>query len=268
VAARVDPLAAGVTPDLRRDGAMGRVTVQFLGSGDAFGSGGRFHTCFFVRSEPARFLIDCGASSLIAMKRFGVDPAEIDMILLTHLHGDHFGGLPFVIIDQGVLAKRTRPLVIAGPPGMRQRVTDAMEIMFPESSRVRHGFPLEMVELQPERPHDLGALTVTPYVVQHPCGSPPLALRVECDGRVISYSGDTAWTDSLIRAARGADLFIAEAYTSAPKVRIHLDLATLVSHLGEISAKRLILTHLSAEMLERMHSIPYECAEDGMSLEI
>jgi ribonuclease BN (tRNA processing enzyme) len=247
---------------------MGRVTVQFLGSGDAFGSGGRFHTCFFVRSEPARFLIDCGASSLIAMKHFGVDPAEIDMILLTHLHGDHFGGLPFVIIDQDVIAKRTRPLVIAGPAGMTQRVTDAMEIMFPQSSRAHRGFPLELVELEPEHPRPLGGLTVTPYVVQHPCGGPPLALRIECDGRVIAYSGDTAWTDSLIRAARGADLFIAEAYTSAPKARIHLDLATLVSHLGEISATRLILTHLSAEMLARRSSIPYECAEDGMSVEL
>jgi ribonuclease BN (tRNA processing enzyme) len=247
---------------------MGRVTLQFLGSGDAFGSGGRFQTCFLVRSEPARFLIDCGASSLIAMKRFGVDPADIDMILLTHLHGDHFGGLPFVIIDQDVIAKRTRPLVIAGPPGMTQRVTDAMEMMFPQSSGVRRGFPLEMVELEPERPRPLGGVTVTPYVVRHPCGSPPLALRIECDGRIIAYSGDTGWTDSLIRAARGADLFIAEAYTSAPKARIHLDLATLVSHLGEISATRLILTHLSAEMLARRNSIPYECAEDGMSVEL
>jgi ribonuclease BN (tRNA processing enzyme) len=247
---------------------MGRVTVQFLGSGDAFGSGGRFQTCFLVRSEPTRFLIDCGASSLIAMKRFGVDPGELDMILVSHLHGDHFAGVPFVVIDQNVLAKRTRPLVVAGPPGTTQRVIEAMEILFPESSRVQHGFPLEIVELEPERPRALGAVTVTPYVVQHPCGAPPLALRIECDGRIIAYSGDTVWTPSLTEAARGADLFIAEAYTSHPKSRIHLDLATLVSHLGEISAKRLILTHMSAEMLAKSGALPYEWAEDGKSVDL
>ncbi len=247
---------------------MGRVTVQFLGCGDAFGSGGRFQTCFYVRSEPARFLIDCGASSLIALKRFGVDPAEIDMILLTHLHGDHFGGLPFVILDQEFLVKRSRPLVVAGPPGTTRRVTDAMEIMFPESTRVPLAFPLEMLEMEPGRPRRLGAVTVTPYLVEHPSGNPPLALRIECDGRIIAYSGDTVWTDSLIDAARDADLFIAEAYTFERKTKLHMDFKTLAAHLGEISAKRVILTHLSGDMLARSGSLPFESAEDGKVVDV
>jgi len=141
---------------------MGQVTVQFLGCGDAFGSGGRFHTCFFVRSDSARFLIDCGASSLIAMKRFGVDPALIDMILVTHLHADHFGGLPFVILEADLLGKRARPLIIAGPPGTKRRLVDAMDVMFPESSRVTLRYPLEVVELTAEEPRALGSITVTP----------------------------------------------------------------------------------------------------------
>jgi ribonuclease BN (tRNA processing enzyme) len=75
------------------------VSVQFLGSGDAFGSGGRFQTCIYVWSDATHLLIDCGASSLVAMKRFGVDPLLVDTILLSHLHGDHFGGVPFFIMD-------------------------------------------------------------------------------------------------------------------------------------------------------------------------
>lgn len=247
---------------------MGRVTVQFLGSGDAFGSGGRFHTCFFVRSESARFLIDCGASSLIAMKRFGVDPAEIDMVLITHLHGDHFGGLPFLIIDQDLLAKRARPLVIAGPPGTPRRVADAMEVMFPESSRVQRRFSLEMVELEPGWPQRLGAITVTPFLVEHPSGAPPLALRIECDGRIIAYSGDTRWTESLIPAARDADLFIVEAYTFAQKTKLHMDFQTLAAHLPEVRAKRVILTHLSADMLARSGSLECESAADGIIVDL
>ena len=68
--------------------------LDFLGTGDAFGSGGRFNTCFLVERSEASLLIDCGASSLIAMRRFGVDPNSIAAILISHLHGDHFGGLP------------------------------------------------------------------------------------------------------------------------------------------------------------------------------
>ena len=90
--------------------------VQFVGSGDAFGSGGRFNTCFHVAGREFSFLIDCGASSLVAMKRFGIDCNSIDLIVLTHYHADHCGGVPFFILDARFLARRTRPLTIAGPP--------------------------------------------------------------------------------------------------------------------------------------------------------
>jgi ribonuclease BN (tRNA processing enzyme) len=246
---------------------MGRGIVQFLGCGDAFGSGGRFHTCFLVRSPSARFLIDCGASSLIAMKRFGADPAEIDAVLITHLHGDHFAGLPFLIIDQH-FAKRTRPLLIAGPAGTPQRVTNAMEVMFPQSSQIPLGFPLQIVELEPERQHHVGAIRVTPYVVEHPSGDPSFALRIECSGKTIAYSGDTVWVNALAQAAAGADLFIAEAYTLDRRAGPHMDLKTLASHLGELSAKRMILTHMGPEMLARAAHLPYECAADGTTVEI
>ncbi len=245
---------------------MDQVTVRFLGCGDAFGSGGRFQTCFLVRSGTARFLIDCGASSLIAMNRFGVDPAEIDLILLSHLHGDHFGGLPFFLLDAQILRKRTRPLVIAGPPGLRKRLTDAMEVLFPDSSRIRSSFPRELIELRPERPRALDGITVTPYVVEHPSGDPPFALRIECGGKIITYSGDTGWTDALVEAARGADLFIVEAYLFNKKTSLHMDLETLTAHLGDLSARRVILTHLGADMLARASGLPYQCAEDGATV--
>lgn len=91
---------------------------RFVGSGDAFGSGGRFNTCFHVAAERTRFLLDCGASSLVALKRGGIDRNAIDLILLTHFHADHFGGVPFFVLDAQLVARRTRPLTIAGPPGL------------------------------------------------------------------------------------------------------------------------------------------------------
>ena len=211
---------------------MASVTVHFLGSGDAFGSGARFQTCFFVKSDATRFLIDCGSMSLVAMKRFGVSPMEIDTVLLTHLHGDHFGGLPFLLIEADHISKRTRPLAIIGPSGIKRRLVDAMEVMFPGASRITLCYPLEVLELVPAQPFRLGTITVTGYVVEHECGAPPLALRIECEGRVITYSGDTVWTESLARAAKNADLFIAEAYTFERKTKLHMDLQTLISHLS------------------------------------
>lgn len=241
---------------------MSQVEVLFLGSGDAFGSGGRFQTCFHVRAEATQFLIDCGASSLIAMKRFGVDPSSLDIILLSHLHGDHFGGLPFLILD-AQFSRRTRPLVIAGPPGVEARVRDAMEVLFPGSSAVQRKFIMQFAELAEGSETVLGPLSVIPYRVVHPSGAPSFALRVTCGGKVIGYSGDTEWTDTLVQAARGADLFICEAYVFEKKIKYHLDYRTLMDRRTQLGCRRLMLTHMSDDMLQRLQGLDADWAEDG-----
>src|SRR5438034_11027248 len=122
------------------------IRLTFVGSGDAFGSGGRFQTCLHLSGPGGALLLDCGTSSLIAMKRAGLDPGGVDWICLTHLHGDHFGGLPFMILD-GRFARRTRSLVVAGPRGVGPRLEAAMEVLFPGSTRVTRGFVTSFVEL-------------------------------------------------------------------------------------------------------------------------
>jgi len=179
------------------------VKVRFLGSGDAFGSGGRFQTCIHLESAGSQLLVDCGTSSLIAMRRFGVDPLALDAVILSHLHGDHFGGVPFLILD-GQFRRRTRPLVVAGPPGVEARVREAMEVLFPGSSRVERRFEIRFVELTDRGAFALGPVSITAYEVVHASGAPPFALRITAHGKTVGYSGDTEWTESLIDAARGA----------------------------------------------------------------
>ena len=246
---------------------MPSMRVRFLGSGDAFGSGGRLQTCILVESDDFRFLLDCGASSLVALKRAGVDPSGIDTILITHLHGDHFGGLPFFILD-GQFSRRASRLRVAGPPGLRTRATEAMEVFFPGSSRARRKFEVQFQELAEGVPAALGPLQVTPYEVLHACGAPPYALRVEIDGRVIAYSGDTEWTDRLLVAASDADLFICESYFYDKYVPFHLDYSTLAKHRSELGCKRLVITHMSSDMLSRLAELPVEAAHDGLEIDL
>jgi ribonuclease BN (tRNA processing enzyme) len=241
---------------------MTDINVTFLGSGDAFGSGGRLQTCMHVDAGTTRFLIDCGTTALIAMRRFGVDPNGVDTILISHLHGDHFGGLPFLILD-GQFGRRTTPLRIAGPPGIRGRLEAAMETFFPGSTKVERKFAIEVTELAAGATTEIGALSVTPQLVTHPCGAPPFALRIGIAGKTICYSGDTEWTDALVTAAKDADLFVAEAYFWERKVKFHLDFATLWSQRAAIGARRLVVTHMSPDMLGRLADLPCEYAEDG-----
>ena len=241
--------------------------VRFLGSGDAFGSGGRFQTCIHLEWGGAQVLVDCGASSLIAMRRFGVDPSAIDAVILSHLHGDHFGGVPFLILD-AQFTRRTRPLVVAGPPGVQARVRDAMEVFFPGSSRAQRGFATEFRELAAGTATAIGAARVTASEVVHECGAPPYALRIELGGRTIAYSGDTEWTDRLLEVAAGADLFICEAYFYEKAVRFHLDYATLARRRPELDCKRLIVTHMGPDMLARAAELPLEAAHDGLEVSV
>lgn len=241
------------------------VTLTVLGSGDAFGTGGRLQTCLALRGGPATILMDCGASSLVAMKRFGVTPGDVAAVVVSHLHGDHFGGLPFLVLD-GQFSRRTRPLVVAGPPGVRERVERAMEVLFPGSSRVERRFAVEFVELSERVPTPVAGATVTAVPVVHASGAPPFALRVEYGGRTVAYSGDTAWTESLLDAARDADCFVCEAYTFDRLLPFHLDYATVLAQAGRLGARRILLTHMGPSMLERQADAQFECASDGLVL--
>ncbi|MDP6816251.1 MAG: MBL fold metallo-hydrolase, partial [Alphaproteobacteria bacterium] len=228
----------------------------------------RFNTCFLVDGGGApSFLIDCGASSLIAMRRFGVDPNAIEAVFISHLHGDHFGGLPFLILDAQLVSRRERPLTIAGPPGLEARLRQAMEVLFPGSAKVERAFETRVVELPPDRPAEVAGINLTPFQVKHPCGAPPFALRFEVAGKVLTYSGDTEWVDGLAQAAAGADLFVAEAYLHAKKVKFHLDYGSLVENLATAAPKRTILTHMSEEMLAARDGVSFETAEDGLVVE-
>ena len=236
-------------------------TVTFAGSGDAFGSGGRFQACIHLRDDAlaAPVLLDCGATSLTALRRAGLDPDEIGTVFVSHLHGDHFGGLPFLILD-GQFSRRAAPLLVAGPPGTQRRLAAAMECLFPGSTQVRRRFEVTVVELSPGQTQDVAGIRTEVWEADHPSGAPALILRIDVGGRVIAYTGDTAWTPAVAEAARHADLLIAEAYYWDKAVPHHLRYVDLADH--EITARRVILTHMSADMLARQ--TVHEAARDGM----
>lgn len=240
------------------------VSVNFVGSGDAFGTGGRFNTCILVDGSDIRFTIDFGASSLVALNAQGISHNSIDAILLTHIHGDHSAGIPFMLLDAMLGAKRDRPLTIAGPKNLKSRLDECMAVLFPGSEAMEPNFPLHFVELQVGRTTDVLGLTVTPYAAKHTWQTDPTALRVGVDDKIVTYSGDGDWTPDLAEATQGADLFIAECYFHSKPVKWHLNYPTIREHKAEFGARRMVLTHMGPEMLARVGEVPEECAEDGL----
>lgn len=245
--------------------------LTVIGSGDAFGSGGRFNTCFRVETADRTILVDFGASSLVALRAHQIDPNSVDGIVLSHLHGDHFGGLPFLLLDAQFLSRRTRPLVIAGPPGSRARIDALCEVFFPRSTGTSWRFDWTVVEFAPGTSNEWLGLKVSTAEVIHPSGAPSTALRLDNGRSVLAYSGDTEWTDALIPIANRADLFIIECYEHERIVAGHVSWSILKTRLADLGARRVMITHMNPSMLANIGDATRSgvlVAEDGMSLDV
>jgi len=243
------------------------VRLTFLGSGDAFSGGGRFQACLLLEGGDEAMLLDCGATTLVALKRAGVDPRSIGYVALSHLHGDHFAGLPWLILD-GQFSKRTKPLEVAGPLTTGERVQHTFEALYPGAAEADRAFPTNFLDLPERTPWEFGPAVITAFEVAHSSGAPSYALRVEYAGKVIAYSGDTEWTDALIDVARDTDLFVCECNFFERKGPGHMDYRTLVENRSRLGVDRIVLTHMSEEMLGRLDEVEFETAYDGAVIEL
>ncbi|HSO05847.1 MAG TPA: MBL fold metallo-hydrolase [Pelomicrobium sp.] len=242
--------------------------VTFLGSGDFFGSGGRFQTCILADTGDARILLDCGASSLIAMRRAGVEPDSIDAIVLTHFHGDHCAGVPFYVFDAMFVSRRRRPLTIAGPVDLEQRLQRVWDVILPGSSHLTPRFPLEYLELAPGCEHTVAGASVKVLPAAHTPETSPQMVRLAARGRVLAFSGDTGWTEDLVQLADGADALIVECSEYERRIPGHLSYVELAPQFPRLRARRIVLTHMGADMLAQAERVPETCARDGLTLDL
>lgn len=245
--------------------------LTIVGCGDAFGSGGRLQTCFHVEYTGGRFLIDCGATTLIGLNKLKLDPNAVQTIFISHLHGDHFGGLAWWLIHAHHVSRRTEPLTVVGPEGIAPRFTIAAESLFPGATAIERRYRLDFLEYRAGTPLTVAGVRVTPFEVRHPSGAPSYALRAEADDKTLGFSGDTEWVESLVPCASGADLFIAECYGFEREVRYHMTWRTIASNMDRLGARRVVLTHMNDEMLAQRSQVNdprVMLAEDGLVLDI
>ena len=246
-----------------------RLTV--VGCGDAFGSGGRSNTCYRLETGGITATLDFGASAPVGLHKLGLSAADIDLIFLSHLHGDHFGGLPFLLLDGQFVDRRAKPLLIVGPPGTRARLDAAMEVLFPRMGENAWRFDWEVVEVEPGSTTKHGPFTLTTAQVVHPSGAPSTALRLTDGARTVAFSGDTEWTEALLPIAAGADLFICESYMFEGSPVGHMAYRTIAERREDLAAKRILLTHMSDGMWARRDEVDaayFTVAEDGLVLDL
>jgi ribonuclease BN (tRNA processing enzyme) len=242
--------------------------LLFIGTSDAFGAGGRRQSAILVRAESGALLLDCGATTGSGLDALGIARDEIDAILVSHFHGDHFGGIPLLLLGAEYADRRRRPLVVAGPPGVERRVREVARALGHSLDDHRLGFPVRFEELPTASTREIGPVSARAFATFHSPDSHPHGLVVNAGQRRIAYSGDTGWFDALPGEVNGADLFLCECTQVQREFEYHLSFEELSERNGDFDCGRLVLTHLGEEMRARGDWGGFEVADDGRVLKL
>jgi ribonuclease BN (tRNA processing enzyme) len=244
------------------------VNITVLGAGDAFGSHGRFQASYLVSAANKTILMDAGPTVLPSMKRLALAPNDIDLILISHLHGDHFNGLGYLILDFLYESQRRRSLTIAGPPGLEQRTWALFRALFHEFDFGKIKSRLKFVSVLPNRPVTLDGVKLQAIRTPHTIKDISLAFRFDLNGKTIVFSGDTGWTEELVGLTTNSDLFLCECTFFKRKFAWHLNYQQVNANRHRFGGRRMVITHLGRELLEHQSEVDFEMAFDGMNIEV
>ena len=230
--------------------------LTVVGSSPAWPNAAGAPSGYLVETDGQRLLLDCGPGVLARLRETEPWPT-IDAIVITHLHLDHCGDLVPWLWGHvlGPAQGRPGPQLFVPPTGLARISAFAPLGRFLEVFGVHEYVGGESFEAAGNH--------ITPHSVNH-YGEPAFALRVERNGSVLTYSGDSGPTAALVEAAHGADVFLCEATLLEPEhePRGHLSADEARSIAAEAGAKRLLLTHRAAE-----HALD-ESVYDGFELEL
>jgi ribonuclease BN (tRNA processing enzyme) len=242
------------------------IKLEVIGCGDAFATNNMAHTCFHIDYNGLHILLDCGASSSYALKRSNLKIEEIDIIFISHLHGDHIAGLPFILMELAFSShKRKRPIRIIGPDLISDRIFKMQEILYPGSSEKIK--PLIEV-LSHNHLKDLDGLKFKYLPVKHSELSDPYGIRIEFPDKVLSYSGDTEWCDALIDLSSEADVFICECFSFSEQIPGHLSYKKLMSNINLLKFKSIYLTHIGQDLHNNRNQVSLDILKDGQIINI
>jgi ribonuclease BN (tRNA processing enzyme) len=242
--------------------------VIFVGTSDAFGTGGRRQSAYLIEGRTGRILLDCAPTTLTGFEDLGIARDSIDVICVSHFHGDHFGGVPQFLLAARFVDRRARPLHVMGPRGLEERVRGVATALGHPFADGSLGFPLRFHEFGADRELDVGPFHVEAFPTHHAPDSMPHGLIVSTGAHRIAYSGDTGWFDGLPRAVGRSDLFICECTQEVSRWEYHLAYEELHARHAEFDCDRIVLTHLGPDMRKRDTAEPFELADDGMIIDL
>ncbi len=226
---------------------MADLDLRFIGTGNAFAPGGLCWNGFLVNE---RYLFEAPPQALMSLNRLGVDPNAVEAVVLSHHHGDHFLGLPFLLLHWKYLG-RTAPVRIVGPAESEAVTRQVCERVYPGLIG-SHGYELEWLTATPGTPVQIGELTVESVPVKHDPKLENLGFACEIGGRRFGYTGDSALCDAVLDLARRSEVLVTECASRAEQLPIHMNLVddVPVVHAALAPGASLLITHINSDVTE------------------
>lgn len=217
------------------------LSLQFLGSGNGF-SPGRAYSSFLLDKK---ILFEPAPTFLPAMETLGLPLKGIRYVFISHFHGDHWFGLPFLFLHHYFVAPRPDPLTLIGPRGLRNRSLRLMDLAFPRT-RQNYGdkLSLHFIEAVPGKEYALEEMTVRIHKMSHG-DLPALGFSLQYRERRLAYSGDTGLCPGLWDLLHEAEIAVLEMSSLNDAYPYHLNRKDILNIRMKIPPRcRLILTHL------------------------
>lgn len=220
--------------------------VTFLGVGEACDERLPNTSIWLVSGDgPSRrsILLDCGFTAPPQYWRECPDPDDLDAVWISHFHGDHFFGIPALLLRFWEL-KRTKPLAVVGQAGIEEKVHQAMELAYP-NFLPKLAYPLEFHVAVPGNTLSVVGLSWKACASGH--GQPNLSVRVGDGTRSIFYSGDGMPTDETLELASGSDLVIHEAFRLDEPTPGHGTVTQCIEFARKAHVSSLALVHMQRD---------------------
>jgi ribonuclease Z len=195
--------------------------ITLLGTGAPDPSIERFGPSILIEAGGQKLLIDCGRGAGQRLWQLKIPLGQIDAVFLTHLHSDHVVGLPDLWLTGWIPAtygRRVFPFTVFGPGGTKDMMDNLVKafswdirIRSKENNKADSGVLVHATDIKEGFTWEKNGVKVTPFTVRHAeFIDSALGYRIDYAGHSVIFSGDTRYSENLVRYAKDADLVIHE----------------------------------------------------------
>lgn len=227
----------------------------------------RYEASTLVEAGGEKLLFDCGRGATIRMAQYGIRLGEVSKVFLTHLHSDHVVDIPDLFLTPWASEEaRQVPFEVWGPPGTREMM-DSMQKTFAFDIRIRRdvdekyskvGISVSSHDIKEGVIFEKNGVKVTAFLVDHGPVKPAFGYRVDYGGHSVTLSGDTRFSENLIKYSQGVDVIIhetidADALRASPGKRTKEQIENIISHHTTLDKAGIVFSRIKPRLAVYSH---------------